>query len=266
MLELGPLLTAAILGIVEGLTEFLPISSTGHLILASELLGFEGEKENAFLIIIQTGAMLAVMWQYRVKFTDLTIGLFTRRDAQIFVAKLFVAFLPAAIVGLLLGDLIKANLFGSKPVAVALIVGAFVILAVERFYRSWRVESVDDMTFRDALMVGVAQCFALIPGVSRAGATIIGGMLCGLSRKAATEFSFFLAVPTLIAAGGYDLLKHRGEFSADDIEILAVGLIVSFISALICIRWLLRYVASHTFNVFAWYRIILGVLILIVLW
>src|SRR5688572_1502576 len=266
MFELGPLLTAAILGIVEGLTEFLPISSTGHLILASELLGFEGEKENAFLIIIQTGAMLAVMWQYRVKFTDLTIGLFTRRDAQIFVAKLFVAFLPAAIVGLLLGDLIKANLFGSKPVAVALIVGAFVILAVERFYKRWRVESVDDMTFRDALMVGIAQCFSLIPGVSRAGATIIGGMLCGLSRKAATEFSFFLAVPTLIAAGGYDLLKHRGEFSVQDVETLAVGLIVSFISALICIRWLLRYVASHTFNIFAWYRIILGVLILMVLW
>lgn len=266
MPELGPLLTAAILGIVEGLTEFLPISSTGHLILAGELLGFEGEKENAFLIIIQTGAMLAVMWQYRVKFTDLTIGLFTRRDAQIFVAKLFVAFLPAAIVGLLLGDLIKANLFGSKPVAVALIVGAFVILAVERLYKSWRVESVDDMTFRDALMVGIAQCFALIPGVSRAGATIIGGMLCGLSRKAATEFSFFLAVPTLIAAGGYDLMMHGGEFSVEDIEILAVGLVVSFISALICIRWLLRYVASHDFKVFAWYRIILGAIILIVLW
>jgi undecaprenyl-diphosphatase len=266
MLELGPLLKAAILGIVEGLTEFLPISSTGHLILAGDLLNFQGEKESAFLIMIQTGAMLAVMWQYRIKFTDLTVGLFTRRDAQIFVAKLFVAFLPAAIVGLLLGDLIKTNLFGSKPVAVALIVGAFVILAVERFYKSWRVDSVDDMTFRDALMVGIAQCFSLFPGVSRAGATIIGGMLCGLSRKAATEFSFFLAVPTLIAAGGYDLLKHRGEFSAEDIETLAVGLIVSFISALVCIRWLLRYVANHNFNIFAWYRIILGVLILIVLW
>ncbi len=210
--------------------------------------------------------MLAVMWQYRVKFTDLTIGLFTRRDAQIFVAKLFVAFLPAAIVGLLFGSLIKAHLFGSIPVAMALIVGAFVILAVERTYKSWRVESVDDMTFRDALLIGLAQCCSLIPGVSRAGATIIGGMLCGLSRKAATEFSFFLAVPTLIAAGGYDLMKHRGEFSADDAAILAVGLIVSFISALICIRWLLRYVASHTFNVFAWYRIILGAIILIVLW
>src|SRR5262245_58170682 len=266
MIELGLLLKAAILGIVEGLTEFLPISSTGHLILAGELLGFEGEKENAFLIIIQTGAMLAVMWQYRVKFTDLTVGIFTRRDAQIFVAKLFVAFLPAAIVGLLFGSLIKAHLFGSIPVAIALIVGAFVILAVERYYRSWRVESMDEMTFRDALLIGLAQCFSLIPGVSRAGATIIGGMLCGLSRKAATEFSFFLAVPTLIAAGGYDLMKHRGEFTADDTAILAVGLIVSFISALICIRWLLRYVASHNLNIFAWYRIILGVIILIVLW
>jgi undecaprenyl-diphosphatase len=266
MLELGPLFKAAILGIVEGLTEFLPISSTGHLILAAELLDFTGEKQNAFLIMIQTGAMLAVIWQYRAKFADLTVGLFTRRDAQIFVAKLFVAFLPAALVGLLLGGLIKTYLFGSIPVALALIAGAFVILAVERAYRSWRVESVDDMTFRDALLIGLAQCFALFPGVSRAGATIIGGMLCGLSRRAATEFSFFLAVPTLIAAGGYDLLKHRAEFSAGDLEVLAVGLIVSFISALICIRWLLRYVASHTFNIFAWYRIALGVIILAVMW
>jgi undecaprenyl-diphosphatase len=266
MLELVPLLKAAILGIVEGLTEFLPISSTGHLILAGELLDFNDDKGKAFLIMIQTGAMLAVMWQYRVRFLDLAVGVFHRRDAQIFVLKLFVAFLPAAIVGLLLGDLIKAHLFGSIPVAVALIAGAFVILAVERFYKNWRVDSVDDMTFRDALMVGLAQCCSLIPGVSRAGATIIGGMLCGLSRKAATEFSFFLAVPTLIAAGGYDLLKHRSEFSADDAAILAVGLIVSFVSALICIRWLLRYVASHNFNVFAWYRIILGAIILIVLW
>jgi undecaprenyl-diphosphatase len=266
MLELGPLLKAAILGIVEGLTEFLPISSTGHLILAGELLDFNDEKGKAFLIMIQTGAMLAVVWQYRVKFTDLAVGVFHRRAAQIFVLKLFVAFLPAAIVGLLLGSLIKAHLFGSIPVAVALIAGAFVILAVERYYKSWRIDSIDDMTFRDALLVGLAQCCALIPGVSRAGATIIGGMLCGLSRKAATEFSFFLAVPTLIAAGGYDLMKHRGEFSADDAAILAVGLIVSFISALICIRWLLRYVASHNFNVFAWYRIVLGAIILIVLW
>jgi undecaprenyl-diphosphatase len=266
MLELGPLIKAAILGIVEGLTEFLPISSTGHLILAGELLDFNDEKGKAFLIMIQTGAMLAVMWQYRVKFWRLAAGLLTRRPEQIFVLKLFIAFLPAAIVGLLLGGMIKAHLFGSIPVALALIAGAFVILAVERYYKSWRVDSIDDMTYRDALMVGLAQCFSLIPGVSRAGATIIGGMLCGLSRKAATEFSFFLAVPTLIAAGGYDLVKHRGEFSADDIEILAVGLVVSFVSALICIRWLLRYVASHTFNIFAWYRIALGAIILVVLW
>ena len=266
MPELGPLLKAAILGIVEGLTEFLPISSTGHLILAGELLGFNDEKGKAFLIVIQTGAMLAVMWHYRTKFIDLALGLFTRRDAQLFIAKLFVAFLPAAIVGLLFGGLIKEHLFGSIPVAIALIVGAFVILWVERIYKGGRVETVDDVSFREALLIGLAQCCSLIPGVSRAGATIIGGMLCGLSRKAATEFSFFLAVPTLIAAGGYDLMMHRGEFSADDAAVLAVGLIVSFVSALICIRWLLRYVASHTFNIFAWYRIILGVIILIVLW
>jgi undecaprenyl-diphosphatase len=266
MLELVPLLKAAVLGIVEGLTEFLPISSTGHLILAGELLNFNDEKGKAFLIVIQIGAMLAVMWQYRVRFTSLAIGLLSRRDDQIFVAKLFVAFLPAAIVGLLFGDLIKANLFGSIPVALALIAGAIVILVVERWYKSWRIDSVDDMTWRDALLIGLAQCCALIPGVSRAGATIIGGMLCGLSRKAATEFSFFLAVPTLIAAGGYDLIKHRQEFAAGDAAVLAVGLIVSFISALICVRWLLRFISTHNFNPFAWYRIILGVIILIVMW
>ena len=266
MLELAPLLKAAILGIVEGLTEFLPISSTGHLILAGELLNFNDDKGKAFLIVIQIGAMLAVMWQYRVRFTSLAIGLFSRRNDQIFVAKLFVAFLPAAIVGLLFGNLIKANLFGSIPVALALIAGAIVILVVERWYKSWRIDSVDDMTWRDALLIGLAQCCALIPGVSRAGATIIGGMLCGLSRSAATEFSFFLAVPTLIAAGGYDLIKHRQEFAAGDAAVLAVGLVVSFISALICVRWLLRFIATHNFNVFAWYRIVLGAIILIVMW
>jgi undecaprenyl-diphosphatase len=262
MLELGPLVKAAILGIVEGLTEFLPISSTGHLILAGELLDFNDEKGKAFLVVIQIGAMLAVIWHYRARFIDLALGLFSRRDAQIFIAKLFVAFLPAAIVGLLFANLIKSYLFGSAPVAVALMVGAFVILAVERAYKGGRVESVEAMTFRDALLVGLAQCCSLIPGISRAGATIIGGMLCGLSRKAATEFSFFLALPTLIAAGGYDLIKHRQEFAAGDAGTLAVGLIVSFISALICVRWLLRYVAGHDLNIFAWYRIALGIVIL----
>lgn len=266
MLELGPLLKAAILGIVEGLTEFLPISSTGHLILAGELLGFNDEKGKAFLIMIQTGAMLAVMWHYRVKFFQLAVGLFYRRDEQVFVLRLFIAFLPAAIMGLLFGDFIKANLFGAVPVAIALILGAIVILVVERTYKDWHIEHLDQVGWRYALLIGLAQCFALLPGVSRAGATIIGGMLCGLSRKAATEFSFFLAVPTLIAAGGYDLIKHRGDFSSDDAAVLAVGMIVSFASALVCIRWLLHYVAGHNFNVFAWYRIILGVIILIVLW
>jgi undecaprenyl-diphosphatase len=266
MLELGPLLKAAILGVVEGLTEFLPISSTGHLILAGELLDFNDEKGKAFLIVIQTGAMLAVMWHYRTKFIDLALDLFTRREAQLFIAKLFVAFLPAAIVGLLFGGLIKEHLFGSIPVAIALIAGAFVILWVERVYKGGQVESIDQVSFREALLIGLAQCCSLIPGVSRAGATIIGGMLTGLTRKAATEFSFFLAVPTLIAAGGYDFLKHRNEFSAGDAGILAVGLIVSFISALICIRWLLHYVAGHDFKIFAWYRIALGAIILAVMW
>jgi undecaprenyl-diphosphatase len=266
MLELTPLIKVVILGIVEGLTEFLPISSTGHLILAGDLLDFNDDKGKAFLIVIQIGAMLAVMWHYRAKFIDLTIGLFSRRNAQIFVGKLFIAFLPAAIVGLLFNNAIKDNLFGARPVAIALIAGALVILAVERFYKSWRVESIDQVSWRDALLIGLAQCCSLIPGVSRAGATIIGGMLCGLSRAAATEFSFFLAVPTLIAAGGYDLVKHRDEFAAGDAAMLAVGLVVSFIAALICVRWLLRYVATHTFTPFAWYRIALGAVILIVMW
>ena len=265
-MDLVLLLKAVILGIVEGLTEFLPISSTGHLILAGELLDFNDEKGKAFLIMIQTGAMLAVMWEYRAKFIGLLVGLFTRRADQVFIAKLFVAFLPAAVVGLLFGSAIKAHLFGSVPVAIALIVGALVILAVERVYKSWRIDSIEAMTFRDALLIGLAQCCSLIPGVSRAGATIIGGMLCGLSRKAATEFSFFLAVPTLIAAGGYDLVKHRDDFSADDAGILVVGTIVSFIAALLCIRWLIRYVSSHNFTIFAWYRIALGALILLVMW
>jgi undecaprenyl-diphosphatase len=266
MLELAPLLKAVILGIVEGLTEFLPISSTGHLILAGELLDFNDDKGKAFLIVIQIGAMFAVMWQYRVRFWGLTIGLFSRRADQVFVAKLFVAFLPAAIVGLLFSNAIKAHLFGAVPVALALIAGAIVILIVERFYKSWRIDSIDQMSWRDAFLIGLAQCCSLVPGVSRAGATIIGGMLCGLSRSAATEFSFFLAVPTLIAAGGYDLVKHREEFAAGDAAVLAVGLIVSFIAALICVRWLLRFIASHNFKIFAWYRIVLGIIILAVMW
>lgn len=259
-------LIAVILGIVEGLTEFLPISSTGHLILAGELLGFNDEKAKVFDIAIQTGAMLAVVWEYRRRFASAIVGAFSDAAAQRFILNLIVAFIPAAVMGLAFGSLIKQHLFFAVPVALAFIVGGIIILWVEKYYtkgREPRVKEVDDMTWRDALKVGFAQTFALIPGTSRSGATIIGGMLFGLSRKVATEFSFFLAVPTLIAAGAYSLYKHRALLSSDDIGFFSVGLVVSFISAFICIRWLIRYVASHDFTIFAWYRIVFGLLVLI---
>jgi undecaprenyl-diphosphatase len=248
------LLKALILGVVEGLTEFLPISSTGHLILAADLLDANEERWTVFNLVIQTGAMLAVVWEYRARFF--------RVDAKLYT-NLVVAFIPAAVLGLLFGDLIKGNLFRAVPVAIAFIVGALIIFWVERGDRPSRVQDTRDMTWLDALKVGFAQCFALIPGTSRSGATIIGGMLFGLSRKAATEFSFFLAVPTLVAAGAYDLLKHRALFSAEHLAPLAVGLVVSFISAFVVIRWLVRYVATHDFRWFAWYRIVFGVVVLL---
>ena len=261
-MDVALLLKALILGVVEGLTEFLPVSSTGHLILAADLLDFNGEKAKTFNLAIQTGAMLAVVWEYRAKFLGVIAGLASDRASQRFVANLVVAFIPAAVLGLAVGGLIKAHLFRPVPVATAFILGAFVILWVERRTRHVRIESVDDMTWRDALKVGCAQCFALIPGTSRSGATIIGAMLFGLSRKAATEFSFFLAVPTLVAAGAYDLYKQRAVFSAADLEMLAVGLVASFVSAFVCVRWLIRYVATHDFKPFAWYRIAFGAIVL----
>ena len=248
------LLKALILGIVEGLTEFLPISSTGHLILAADLLDFRGERASVFDIAIQTGAMLAVVWEYRARFF--------RIDPQLY-RNLIVAFIPAAILGLAFGSLIKSFLFKPVPVALAFIVGGVIILIVEKRSFVPRVESTQAMTWRDALKVGIAQCFALIPGTSRSGATIIGGMLFGLSRKAATEFSFFLAVPTLIAAGAYDLWKSRALFSANDLGMFAVGLIAAFVSAFVVIRWLIRYVATHDFRPFAWYRIAFGIVVLL---
>jgi undecaprenyl-diphosphatase len=247
------LVNALILGVVEGLTEFLPISSTGHLILAADLLGFTDERSKVFNVAIQTGAMLAVVWEYRVRFFRVDPKLWTN---------LIVAFAPAAILGLLFGEWIKAYLFKPVPVALAFIVGGLIILLVDRGNRPARVKSTQEMTRLDALKVGCAQCFALIPGTSRSGATIIGGMLFGLSRKAATEFSFFLAVPTLVAAGAYDLWTHRALFSPDDAGMFAVGLISSFVSAFVVIRWLVRYVASHDFRPFAWYRIAFGIVVL----
>src|SRR5262245_1431858 len=256
-------LKAVVLGIVEGLTEFLPISSTGHLIIAAQLLGFGGEKAKVFEIVIQSGAMLAVVWEYRARFIGVAAGL--RRDpaARRFAANLVVAFLPAAFLGLAFAGLIKRHLFYAVPVAAAFIIGGLIILWVERYPRRVRVETVDDMTWRDALKVGFAQCVALIPGTSRSGATIIGGMLFGLSRRAATEFSFFLAVPTLIAAGIYDLYKHRDLLDASDLGVFAVGFAVSFVAAFLCVRWLLRYIAAHDFSVFAWYRIAFGAAVLL---
>jgi len=249
------LLNALILGIVEGVTEFLPISSTGHLILAGDLLGANDERWSVFNIVIQTGAMLAVVWEYRARFFRIDVALYRN---------LLVAFVPAAVFGLLFSKIIKGYLFHAVPVALAFIAGGIIILLVERSPRAHsRVETVSDMTWRDALKVGFAQCFALIPGTSRSGATIIGGMLFGLSRKAATEFSFFLAVPTLIAAGAYDLLKHRALFSASDLPMFGVGSVTAFISAFVVVRWLIRYVATHDFKPFAWYRIAFGAVVLL---
>lgn len=263
-----PLLTKAlILGLVEGLTEFLPISSTGHLILAGSLLGFSGEKEKLFDVAIQTGAMLSVIWYYRVRIAGVVTGLGHSAPARRFVVNVAIAFLPAAVLGVLFGRHIKAVLFKPVPVALAFIVGGLVILWVERSHRrAPRIDSVDDLTAIDALKLGVAQAFALVPGTSRSGATIIGGMLFGLSRRAATEFSFFLAIPTLIGAGAYDLWKYRHLLSVDDVALFGVGLATAFVSALACVHWLIRYVAHHDFVVFAWYRIVFGGLVLVTAW
>lgn len=264
------LVKAAILGIVEGLTEFLPISSTGHLILAGSLLGFSGEKENLFNVAIQTGAMLSVLWYYRQRFLGVLRGLPSEPVAQRFAVNIVVAFLPAAVLGVLFASHIKAWLFSPVPVATALIIGGFVILWVERAQargqRVPRIDSVDDLTARDALKLGCAQAFALIPGTSRSGATIIGGMLFGLSRRTATEFSFFLAVPTLIGAGVYDTWKYRHLLSVADLPLFSVGLLLSFLSALVCVHWLIRFVATHNFVGFAWYRIVFGLVVLGTAW
>jgi len=247
------LLDALILGIVEGLTEFLPISSTGHLILAGDLLDFTLPGRDVFYVAIQTGAMLAVLWEYRARFF--------RIDPQLW-RNLAVAFVPAAVLGLSFGSLIKEHLFKPVPVALAFILGGVVILWVDKDAKDARVQSTQAMSWLDALKVGFAQCFALIPGTSRSGATIIGGMLFGLSRRAATEFSFFLAVPTLVDAGAYDTRKNREMLDDKDLAMWAVGLVASFLSAFVVIRWLVRYVATHDFRWFAWYRIAFGILVL----
>ncbi len=269
-MEFSLLIKAAIMGVVEGLTEFLPISSTGHLILAGALLGFDDDKAKVFDIAIQTGAILAVILVYWQKIRDTLVALPTSKQAQQFALNVLIAFVPAVVLGLLAGKAIKAHLFTPVVVASTFIIGGFIILWAEKRQANAatapRILDVDAMGWRDAVKVGLVQCLAMIPGTSRSGATIIGGMLLGLSRKAATDFSFYLAIPTLIGAGAYSLYKERALLSAADLPMFGVGLVFSFLSAWLCVRWLLRFIATHSFNGFAWYRIVFGVIVLATSW
>lgn len=256
---------ALILGIVEGLTEFLPISSTGHLILVGDLLNFNDDKGKLFEIVIQVGAILAVCWEYRRRIGGTFIGLLHKEKvAQNFTINLIIAFLPFAILGFLFGKYIKTLLFKPVPVALAFIVGALIIIWAEKREHKIRINAVDELSKLDALKLGFAQVFALFPGTSRSGATIVGGLFFGLSRQAATEFSFFLAIPTLIVASLYDLYKHRDllEFAAD-MPVFVLGTVTAFFSALLAIKALLRYISHHDFLIFAWYRLIFGAIVLI---
>lgn len=269
-MDIALLTKAAVMGVVEGLTEFLPISSTGHLILAGALLGFDDDKAKVFDIAIQTGAIFAVILVYWQKIRDTVVALPTEKQAQQFALNVLIAFLPAVVLGLLFGKAIKENLFTPVVVASTFIIGGFIILWAERRQQKnpavARIHAVEDMSMMDALKVGLVQCLAMIPGTSRSGATIIGGMLLGLSRKAATDFSFYLAIPTLIGAGVYSLYKERALLSMADVPLFVVGLVFAFISAWLCIRWLLRYIATHSFVPFAWYRIAFGIVVLVTAW
>ncbi len=266
-MDIALLIKAAIMGIVEGLTEFLPISSTGHLILAGALLGFDDEKAKVFDIAIQTGAIVAVILVYWQRLRETVMTLPTHEQSRRFALNVAIAFVPAVLLGLLLGKAIKAHLFTPQVVASTFIIGGVLILWAERWHArtpdAVRITSVDDMSALDALKVGLVQCLAMIPGTSRSGATIIGGMFLGLSRRTATDFSFYLAIPTLIGAGAYSLYKERSLLSLADLPMFAVGLIFAFVSAWLCIRWLLRYVATHSFVPFAWYRIVFGAVVLV---
>ena len=253
---------ALILGVVEGLTEFLPISSTGHQIIVADLIGFGGERAMAFNIIIQLGAILAVVWEFRRKIFDVVLGLPRERAAQRFTVNLLIAFLPAVVLGVLFADVIHHYLFNPITVAMALVIGGVIMIWAERREHVISVAAVDDMKWSDALKVGLVQCLAMIPGTSRSGSTIIGGLLFGLSRKAATEFSFFLAMPTMVGAAVYSGYKYRDLFRPDDFMVFAVGFVVSFIFAMIAVRGLLKFIATHSYAVFAWYRIVFGLLIL----
>ena len=275
-MDIALLVKAAIMGIVEGLTEFLPISSTGHLILTASLLNFTGDKVKVFEIAIQTGAIFAVILVYWQRLYDTVVNLPSSAKAQRFSLNVAIGFLPAVVLGLLFGKAVKAHLFTPVVVATTFILGGFVILWAESRQKrgnqaggnqaAIRVQTVDDMTPWDALKVGLVQCLALVPGTSRSGATIIGGMLLGLSRKAATDFSFFLGIPTLVGAGVYSLYKERALLSVADVPLFLTGLVFSFVAAWLCVRWLLRYISTHDFVPFAWYRIVFGIVVLATAW
>lgn len=253
---------ALILGVVEGLTEFLPISSTGHQIIVADLLNFGGERAMAFNIIIQLGAILAVVWEFRRKIIDVVVGLPTKPEARRFTTNLIIAVMPAVVLGVIFADVIHEYLFNPITVATALVVGCVIMLWAERRQHVIRAETVDDMTWKDAVKIGFAQCLAMIPGTSRSGSTIIGGLLFGLSRKAATEFSFFLAMPTMVGAAVYSGYKYRHLFQPDDLPVFAIGFVTSFIFAMIAVRALLKFISNHSYAAFAWYRIAFGLLIL----
>lgn len=261
-MDLWIAMQSLILGIVEGITEFLPISSTGHQIIVADLIDFSGERAMAFNIIIQLGAILAVVWEFRRKIIEVVVGLPRVAEAQRFTSNLLIAFLPAVILGVSFADLIHQYLFNPITVAAALIVGGVIMLWAEQREHVIHAESVDDMSWTDALKVGCAQCLAMIPGTSRSGATIIGGLLFGLSRKAATEFSFFLAMPTMVGAAVYSGYKYRELFLPADLPVFAIGFVTSFIFAMIAVRALLKFIGNHSYAVFAWYRIGFGLLIL----
>lgn len=260
------ILKGFILGIVEGVTEFIPVSSTGHLILAGDLLGFNDEKAKAFEIFIQLGAILSVLWIYRERLLGTVREIPRRADARRFAVNIIAAFIPAAVIGFITHKAIKAYLFNPVTVAVALISGGIAILLIERMKHRNHVNSSEEITFKQAIGIGFAQCLALFPGVSRSGATIMGGLVIGLHRKVAAEFSFFLAIPTMFAATGYDLLKNRGALSISDIPLFTVGFVTAFISALIVIKAFLKYVSGHNFVAFAYYRIIFGMMVLAFYW
>lgn len=258
------ILQSIILGIIEGATEFLPVSSTGHLIVATELLDFPRSSRGTFEIFIQLGAILAVVWEFRRPLQGTVRGALASPGAdRDLMGKVLLAFIPAAIIGLLAGSTIQAYLFNVTTVGTALIVGGVVILVVERWHWAFTAARVEDVAWRQALYIGLAQVTAMIPGVSRAGATIIGGVLAGLDRPTATQFSFYLAIPTMVAASSYSLLKSLDELSRADIVPFAVGFVVSFVTAMVVVRAFLGYVRHHDFRVFGYYRIVAGAAILL---